>query len=70
MSRVGSCIDNAPMESFWSTLKVERYYLHHYNTFEELVEDLTAYIHFYNEERLQAKFNGLSPIEYRTKAIA
>jgi transposase InsO family protein len=70
MSRVGRCIDNAPMESFWSTLKVERYYLHHYNTFEELVEDLTAYIHYYNEERLQAKFNGLSPIEYRTKAIA
>ncbi len=70
MSRVGRCIDNAPMESFWSTLKVERYYLNHYSTFEELIEDLTAYIHFYNEERLQAKFNGLSPIEYRTKAIA
>jgi len=70
MSRVGRCIDNAPMESFWSTLKVERYYLNHYSTFEELIEDLTAYIHFYNEEFLQAKFNGLSPIEYRTKAIA
>ncbi|WP_423786368.1 IS3 family transposase, partial [Heyndrickxia oleronia] len=25
---------------------------------------------FYNQDRLQAKFNGLSPIEYRTKAIA
>ncbi|WP_420489347.1 IS3 family transposase [Neobacillus niacini] len=28
------------------------------------------YIRFYNQDRLQAKFNGLSPIEYRTKAIA
>jgi putative transposase len=70
MSRVGKCIDNAPMESFWATLKVERYYLYHYDTFEELVKDLTEYIHFYNKERLQGKFNGLSPIEYRTKAIA
>ncbi|OMC62603.1 transposase, partial [Paenibacillus odorifer] len=25
-------------------------------------------IHFYNNERLQAKLNGLSPIEFRTKA--
>ncbi|NIK79023.1 transposase-like protein [Paenibacillus castaneae] len=29
------------------------------------VED---YIHFYNYERLQAKLNGLSPMEFRTKA--
>lgn len=70
MSRVGRCIDNAPMESFWGTLKVERYYLHHYETYQDLEEDIKDYIHFYNEERLQEKFNGLSPIEYRTKAIA
>ncbi|NEW09772.1 IS3 family transposase, partial [Paenibacillus sp. SYP-B3998] len=25
-------------------------------------------IHFYNTERLQAKLNGLSPKEFRTKA--
>ncbi|WP_081390661.1 IS3 family transposase [Paenibacillus odorifer] len=25
-------------------------------------------MHFYNNERLQAKLNGLSPIEFRTKA--
>ncbi|MUG72385.1 IS3 family transposase, partial [Paenibacillus sp. MMS18-CY102] len=25
-------------------------------------------IHFYNYERLQAKLNGLSPMEFRTKA--
>ncbi|WP_428842605.1 IS3 family transposase [Paenibacillus sacheonensis] len=29
---------------------------------------MQAYIHFYNHERLQAKLNGLSPMEYRTKA--
>ncbi len=68
MSRVGCCIDNGPMESFWGTLKCEKYYLHTYRTFEELQKDIDAYIHFYNNERLQAKLNGLSPIEFRTKA--
>ncbi|MFM9282486.1 IS3 family transposase, partial [Paenibacillus jiagnxiensis] len=68
MSRVGCCIDNGPMESFWGTLKCEKYYLHTYRTFEELQKDVEDYIHFYNNERLQAKLNGLSPIEFRTKA--
>ena len=68
MSRVGRCIDNGPMESFWGTLKCEKYYLHTYRTFEELQKDIDDYIHNYNYERLQAKLNGLSPMEFRTKA--
>jgi len=68
MSRVGRCIDNGPMESFWGTLKCERYYLHTYRTFEQLKSDIDDYIHFYNYERLQKKLNGLSPMEFRTKA--
>lgn len=69
MSRVGRCIDNGPMESFWGTLKCEKYYLHTYRTFEELKKDIDDYIHFYNYERLQAKLNGLSPMEFRTKTV-
>ncbi|MGO4699588.1 IS3 family transposase [Paenibacillus sp. 2TAB26] len=69
MSRVGRCIDNSPIESFWGTLKCEKYYLHTYQTFEGLERDIEAYIHFYNNERLQAKLNGLSPMEFRTKAV-
>ena len=68
MSRVGRCIDNGPMESFWGTLKCEKYYLHTYQTFDQLKSDIEDYIHFYNYERLQAKLNGLSPMEFRTKA--
>jgi transposase InsO family protein len=68
MSRVGRCIDNGPMEAFWGTLKCEMYYLNTYSTFEELKKDIESYIHFYNHERLQAKLNGLSPVEFRTKA--
>lgn len=68
MSRVGRCIDNGPMESFWGTLKCEKYYLRTYDTFENLKKDIDDYIHFYNYERLQTKLNGLSPMEFRTKA--
>ncbi|NLI67764.1 MAG: transposase, partial [Bacilli bacterium] len=68
MSRVGKCIDNGPMESFWGTLKCEKYYLHKYETFEDLRKAIDEYIFFYNHERYQEKLNGLSPIEYRTKA--
>jgi putative transposase len=68
MSRVGRCIDNGPMESFWGTLKSEKYYLHKYETFEELSQAINEYIHFYNHERYQKRLNGLSPMEYRAKA--
>ncbi|WP_245976861.1 IS3 family transposase [Oceanobacillus arenosus] len=68
MSRVGKCIDNGPMESFWGTLKCEKYYLHKYGTFEELSKAIDEYIRFYNYERYQERLNGLSPVEYRTKA--
>lgn len=66
MSRVGRCLDNGPMEAFWGKLKAERYYLKkHYSTYEELKVDVEEYLHFYNEERPQRKFKGLSPLEFR-----
>jgi transposase InsO family protein len=68
MSRVGRCIDNGPMESFWGTLKSEKYYLEKYETFEELSAAMDEYIHFYNHDRFQKRLNGLSPLEYRAKA--
>nr|WP_325167415.1 IS3 family transposase [Lederbergia citri] len=68
MSRVGRCIDNGPMEGFWGTLKCEKYYLNKYDTFEELKKDIDEYIQFYNQQRLQKRLDGLSPLEYRSKA--
>ncbi|HBF5503827.1 TPA: DDE-type integrase/transposase/recombinase, partial [Clostridioides difficile] len=38
MSRVGHCIDNAPMEGFLGILKVEMYYLRKFDTYEQLVK--------------------------------
>ncbi|MFS1518426.1 IS3 family transposase [Bacillus sp. SCS-151] len=68
MSRVGRCIDNGPMESFWGALKCEKYYLNKYENFEELSQAIEDYIHFYNYDRYQKRLNGLSPMEYRAKA--
>ena len=68
MSRVGRCIDNGPIEAFWGTLKVEKYYLHKFETYEELKNAIDAYIKFYNNERYQETLNGLSAIEFRSQA--
>jgi len=68
MSRVGKCIDNGSMEAFWGILKCEKYYLHRYNTYEELSNAIDEYINFYNKKRLQKKLNGLSPFEFRALA--
>jgi transposase InsO family protein len=68
MSRVGKCIDNGPMEGFWGILKCEKYYLHKYNTYENISNAIDEYISFYNNKRLQKKLNGLSPMEFRALA--
>lgn len=68
MSRIGRCIDNGPIESFWGTLKCEKYYLHKYDSYEELKLAIDDYIHFYNYYRYQKRLSGLSPIEFRTQA--
>lgn len=68
MSRVGKCIDNGPMEGFWGILKCEKYYLHKYDTYDDLSDAIDEYIRFYNNTRLQKRLNGLSPLEFRTLA--
>ena len=56
MSGKGNCFDNAPMESFWGTLKQELVHHRHYRTRQEAIQDITEYIEiFYNRQRLQAK---------------
>ncbi len=69
MSRVGRCIDNGPMESFWGTLKSEMSSLGTSDDISQLIESIDRYIAFYNHERYQAKLKGLTPIEYRNQAL-
>jgi putative transposase len=65
MSRSGDCYDNAPMESFFSTLKCEQVYLQYYRTRLEARTDIFAYIEsFYNRTRLHSSLGYLSPEEF------
>ncbi len=70
MSRVGRCLDNAPMEGFWGILKCEMYYLNKFETYMELEKAIEDYIYFYNNKRYQAKYKGLAPLQVRNQALA
>jgi len=65
MSRKGNCYDNAPMESFWGTLKNELVYNRRFKTREEAKREITEYIEvFYNRQRRQKRLGYLSPVVY------
>jgi transposase InsO family protein len=70
MSRKGNCYDNAPMESFWGTLKNELVYHQRYVTREQAIREIIEYIEvFYNRQRRQARLGYLSPIAYRRQFL-
>lgn len=64
MSRVGRCIDNGPMESFWGMLKSEMYYLQKFTDRDELILAIENYIHFYNNIRYQRRLRYMTPMEF------
>jgi len=65
MSGRGNCFDNAPMESFWGTLKQELIHHRRYGSRREAMQDITEYIEiFYNRQRLQARLGFLSPAAF------
>src|SRR5438105_4671511 len=69
MSRRADCYDNAPMESFFHTLKTELVHHRHYATREEARRDIFAYIEgFYNRTRRHSAIGYLSPTEMELNA--
>ena len=71
MSRKGNCFDNAPMESFWGTLKQELVHHRRYRTRQEAIRDITGYIEiFYNRQRRQARLGFMSPAVYEQRFYA
>jgi putative transposase len=70
MSRRGNCLDNAAMESFFAVLKSECFYLNKFASVDALKAELIRYIHYYNHDRIKLKLKGLSPVQYRTQALA
>ena len=65
MSRKGNCYDNAPMESFWGTLKNELVHHRRYETREQAQREITEYIElFYNRQRRHSRLGNCSPAAF------
>ena len=65
MNGVGSWYDNAPMESFFGTLKSELVYHQVYRSRNEAKSAVFDYIEaFYNPRRLHSALGYLSPEDY------
>ena len=71
MSRKGNVWDNAPMESFFKTLKVERVHEQRYATRDEARSDIVNWIEgFYNRRRMHSALDYRSPVQYEEAARA
>jgi len=65
MSGVGQCWDNAPMESFFASLKKELVHHEDYQTRAEARASIIEYIEmFYNPKRRHSSLGYLSPADY------
>ena len=69
MSGKGNCYDNAVMESFYHTLKVELVYGQRYRTRGEAETAVFDYIEiFYNRQRLHSSLNYQTPEAFERAA--
>ena len=68
MSRKANCYDNASMESFWSTLKLELVYRRNFVGHRQARSEIFDYIEcFYNRQRSHSALNYRSPVDFELK---
>src|SRR5689334_25342143 len=66
MSRRGNCLDNAPMESFFASLKKEHVHHVRFRTREEAKAAVFEYVEiFHNRQRLHSALGYRTPAEAR-----
>lgn len=70
MSRKGNPYDNAHMESFMKTFKIEEVYIKEYETFEEAYNNVKHFIEIvYNKKRLHSSIGYLPPEEFEAEVL-
>jgi transposase InsO family protein len=68
MSDKANPYDNAKMESFFRTLKVEEVYMGEYNTYEDILFSIPYFIgEVYNRKRLHSSLGYIPPEEFEDK---
>jgi len=71
MSRRACCYDNAAMESFWHTLKVELIHRHRFQTRAKATQAIFEFIEvFYNRLRRHSSIGYVSPVEFERQHSA
>jgi len=69
MSRKGDCWDNAPMESFFATLKTELVYRMKFTTRKAAKQRIFEFVEiFYNRQRRHSSLDDQSPLDFEKTA--
>lgn len=70
LGKVGSCFDNAAMESFFGSLKSEWLYFQRFDTRQQAMTSIFYYIEsFYNRQRRHSTIAYLSPLAFELAAL-
>jgi len=71
MSRKGNCLDNAPMESFFGSLKNELVHRTRFKTRDEARRAIFEYIEvWYNRQRRHSSLGYITPEQARQRFMA
>jgi transposase InsO family protein len=67
MSKKGCSPDNSACEGFFGRMKNEMFYGKNWMgvTVDEFIQEVNAYVLWYNAERIKGSLGWLSPLEYR-----
>lgn len=71
MSKRGDCFDNAAMESWNGSFKVEAIHGERFKTRKEAKQHIFEYIDmYYNRQRLHSKLDYMSPVNFEEQMVA
>src|SRR5450631_3455396 len=65
-SRKGNCWVNAPTETLFGSMKVERLHGRRFSTIRQAKDETLAWFIWYNRQRMHSTLNHASPVEFES----